>query len=265
MATPALGAAISGAQASQTRIDVIAADIANVNSLAYKGNDVEQTDLFYATLKRAGTIENAEASRRPIGVQVGYGTKVTGTSRNLTQGSIRETGGHLDVAILKTGYLAINLPNNRIGYTRVGALKRDPETGLITTSEGDSLTNALTIPLNVNLEDVNIAANGAITGLVEGNPNNVVEIGNLQLFTFPNQRGLIAIGKGVYEESELASGGAIEIEDTSNSFQQRALEESNVSAVGKLTELITAQRAFELNSRVIRVVDEIQKDVNAIK
>lgn len=264
MATPALGAAISGAQASQTRIDVIAADIANVNSVAYKGNDVVQTDLFYATLKRAGTIENAEASRRPIGIQVGYGTKVTGTSRNLTQGSIRETGGHLDVAILKTGYLAVNLPNNRVGYTRVGALKRDPETGLVITSEGDSLTNALTIPLNVNLEDVNIAANGAITGLVEGNPNNVVEIGNLQLFTFPNQQGLVGRGKGIYEES-LASGEAIEIEDTSNSFQQRALEESNVSAVGKLTELITAQRAFELNSRVIRVVDEIQKDVNAIK
>lgn len=264
MATIALGAAVTGAQAAQTTIDIIAGNIANVNSTAYKGSVIEQTDLFYATLKRAGNIENSEASRRPVGVQVGYGTKVVGTSRILTQGAVRETGGHLDVAILKTGYLAINLPNGRTGYTRVGALKRDPETGLIVTTEGNRLTNAITIPANVNNEDITIAADGTITGLADADPNNQVEIGNLQLFTFPNERGLVAIGNGVFEEN-LASGEPVQVEDTSSHFQQRHLEESNVSAVEELTKLITAQRAFELNSRVIRVVDEIQKDANNMK
>lgn len=264
MATIALGAAVTGANAEQKRIDIIANNIANVNTTAFKKSNVEQADLFYMELKRAGTIENTEASRRPVGIQVGYGTKIVGTNRNLAQGPINQTSQPLDIAVLKSGYLAITLPNGRVGFTRAGFLKRDPETGLIVTSDGNPLTNNLTIPANVNTEDVTIAADGSITGLVDANPNDVVEIGNLQLFTFPNERGLISIGNGLYEET-LASGEPIEIEDLSATFQQGALEGSNVTAVEELTNLITAQRAFELNSRVIRVVDEIQKDANNIK
>lgn len=264
MASPALSAAITGAQAAQTQIDILANNIANLNTVAFKKSNVETADLFYQTLKRAGTIENAEASRRPVAVQVGYGTKVIGTNRNLQQGSIIQTGQPLDIAILKTGYLAITLPNGRTGFTRAGLLKRDPETGNIVTTDGYPLTNGLQIPENVLTDDITIAADGTITGLVDGNPNEVAEIGQVELYTFPNERGLVAIGNNTFEETQ-ASGEAILKEDLSDSFQQRAREGSNVSAVEELTELITAQRAFELNSRVIRVTDEILKDANNIK
>lgn len=264
MATPALGAAVTGAQASQAAIDNIANNIANVGTTAFKKSNIETTDLFYMTLKRAGTIENTEASRRPVGIQVGYGTKIVGTNRVMTQGAIRQTDQPLDIAILKTGYIAITLPNGRTGYTRAGFLKRDPETGLIVTNEGNPLTNNITIPANVNTEDISIAADGTITGLANGNPNDAIDIGNLELFTFPNERGLTQIGNSMFEET-LASGEPVQVEDLTDSFLQGALEESNVSAVEELTGLITAQRAFELNNRVIRVVDEMQKDTNNIK
>lgn len=264
MAIPALNAAITGAQVAQEKINVIANNIANVGTTGFKKLNVETADLFYQTLKRAGTIENAEASRRPVGVQVGYGSKVVGTNRNLTQGALRETGQPLDVAIRVSGYIAVTLPNGRVGYTRSGFLKKDPATGLITTSEGQPLTNNITIPDNVELQNLNISANGLITATNPDNSAEEVEIGQIELFNFPNQAGLTNIGGNLLEES-LASGEPFEVENLTDAFQQGYLEGSNVSAVEELTDLISAQREYELNSRVIRVADEIEKETNNIK
>ena len=262
MAIPALNAAITGAKVSQEKINVIANNIANVGTTGFKKLNVETADLFYQTLKRAGTIENAEASRRPVGVQVGYGAKIVGTTRNLAQGALRETGNALDVAIRVSGYLAVTLPNGRIGYTRSGFLKRDAETGLITTSDGQRLSNNITLPENI--EGLNISANGLITVTNPENSAEETEIGQLQLFNFPNQQGLVNIGNGLLEES-LASGEPFEVENLTDAFQQKYLENSNVTAVEELTGLISAQREYELNSRVIRVADEIEKETNNIK
>ncbi len=264
MAIPALNAAVTGAQVSQEKINVIANNIANVGSAGFKKLNVETADLFYQTLKRAGTIENAEASRRPVGVQIGYGAKVVGTNRNLTQGALRETGQPLDIAIRVAGYLAVTLPNGRIGYTRSGFLKKDSQTGLITTSEGQQLTNNITIPDNIPLSDLNISANGLITATNPDNSAEEIEVGQLELFNFPNEAGIANIGNGLYEES-LGSGEPFQIENLTDAFKQGYLENSNVSAVEELTALISAQREYELNSRVIRVADEIEKETNNIK
>lgn len=263
MTLAALNSAITGAQVSQEKINIIANNIANIGTTGFKKLNIETADLFYQTLKRAGTIDNPESSKRPVGVQVGYGSKIIGTNRNLAQGSLRQTNQPLDVAITVPGYLAVTLPNGRIGYTRSGFLKKDADTGLITTSEGYNLTNNITIPDNIQIQDITISADGLITAPNPQNPIENVEIGKLQLFNFPNERGLTSVGNNLLEES-LSSGEPFEVENT-NSFQQKYLEGSNVEAVEELTELISAQREYELNTRVIRVVDEIEKGTNDLK
>jgi flagellar basal-body rod protein FlgG len=260
----ALQAAVTGTQASQTKIDTIANNIANINTTGFKKSEVQTSDLFYINLKRAGVIENSEASVRPVGVQIGTGSKILGTFRNLAEGSIRQTSQPLDIAITGHGYIAVTLPNGRIGYTRDGALKRDPNTGLITTSDGKPLTNNIAIPADILTDSVSISTSGLVTATEANNPSVIREIGQLEIFTFPNDQGLLAMGDNLLEET-VASGNPVIIDDTNNKFRQGWLENSNVQAVEELTELITAQRAYELNSRVIRVVDEVAKDINSIK
>ena len=206
-------------------------------------------------LKKAGILENTEASRRPVGVQVGMGAKVIGTYRNLAQGAPKQTNQPLDIAIKGPGYFAIALPNGRVGYTRAGSFKRDGTTGDITTIDGKRLETNITIDPNVTLDQINIGADGAITR---------IEVDQLLVYTFPNDHGLEAIGDNLLIATP-ASGEAILVDDTSEMFEQGWLEQSNVTAVEELTELITAQRAYELNNRVIRVVDEVSKDINALK
>jgi flagellar basal-body rod protein FlgG len=261
----ALQAAVTGTQASQARIDTIANNIANISTTGFKKSEVQTSDLFYMNLKRAGIIENAEASVRPVGVQIGTGSKVLGTFRNLAAGAMRQTSQPLDIAIsASAGYFAVTLPNGRTGYTRDGSFKRDPATGNLVTSDGKPLTNTIAIPANILTENVSISRSGEVSAPDPTNPAVNQVIGQLQLFSFPNDQGLLAIGDNMLEET-VASGAPVELDDLDNKFLQGWLEQSNVQAVEELTELITAQRAYELNSRVIRVADEVSKDVNAIK
>lgn len=260
----ALQAAVTGAYASQTAIDVIANNISNVRTIGFKGGEVQTADLFYLNLKRSGTIENSEASVRPVGVQVGTGSKVIGTHRNLAQGALRQTSQPFDIAITGSGYFAVSLPNGRIGYTRDGSFKKDPVTGNIVTADGLPLTNNIAIPANVIDNDtISISRSGEVSVQDPANPAVNIVIGQLQLFTFPNDQGLSAIGNNMLEET-VSSGAAVELDVLDDCFQHRWLEQSNVQAVKELTELISAQRAYELNTRVIRVVDEVSKDVNSI-
>ncbi len=264
MAEIALQAAVSGTQVAQLRIDNIANNIANLNTNGYKKTDVQTSDLFYMNLKKAGILENTEASKRPVGVQVGMGSKVTGIYRNLAQGSPTRTDHPLDIALTGPGYFGIALPNGGRGFTRAGSFHRDPDTGNIVTIDGKTFIDNIAIPAEINLEDINISRDGLITAKDPNNPAGLIEIGQLEIFTFPNEHGLEATGDNLLVETQ-ASGEAVAIDDTTGRFLQLHLEDSNVTAVKELTELITAQRAYELNSRVIRVVDEISKDVNAIK
>ena len=264
MADMALQAAVSGSRVAQARIDNIANNIANLSTTGYKKTDIQASDLFYMNLKKAGILENTEASRRPVGVQVGMGAKVIGTYRNLAQGAPKQTNQPLDIAIKGPGYFAIALPNGRVGYTRAGSFKRDGTTGDITTIDGKRLETNITIDPNVTLDQINIGADGAITRNDPTNNAATIEVDQLLVYTFPNDHGLEAIGDNLLIATP-ASGEAILVDDTSEMFEQGWLEQSNVTAVEELTELITAQRAYELNNRVIRVVDEVSKDINALK
>ena len=264
MAEIALQAAISGSKVAQARIDTIANNIANLSTNGYKKTDIQASDLFYMNLKKAGVLENAEASRRPVGVQIGMGAKVVGTYRNLAQGPAKQTNQQLDVMIKGYGYFAIALPNNRTGYTRAGSFKRDGNTGDITTIDGKNFDTNINIDPTIDLQKINISSDGAITTTDPTNNATTIQIDQLVIYSFPNDHGLEAIGDNLLIATP-ASGDAIQIDDTSDMFEQGWLEQSNVTAVEELTELITAQRAYELNNRVIRVVDEVSKDVNALK
>ena len=259
MASIAMSAAVTGAQAQQLRIDTIANNVANVNTDGFKRVEATFSDLFYVNLKRAGILENAEAAPRPIGVQIGMGTRIIGTFRNMEQGALRQTFHPLDVAITGNGYFAIQLPNNRVGYTKTGAFQRDPESGNIITPDGNSLETAISIPANVVTENIQIAENGVITAQDPADPTQIIEI-----FTFPNESGLEAIGNNMLVET-VGSGEAIAVEDVTGRFKQGFLETSNVKAVEELTKLIEAQRAYELNTRVISTQDKILETTNQIK
>ena len=264
MASVAMSAAVTGAQAQQFRIDTISDNVANVNTDAHKRMEARFSDLFYVNLKRSGILENAEAAPRPVGVQTGMGTKIIGTFRNMEPGALRQTFHPLDIAITGNGYFAIQLPNGRIGYTRTGAFQRDPETGNIITPDGNSLETAIAIPANIPTETVQIAENGQITAQDPANPAETIDIGQLEIFTFPNESGLEAIGNNLLVETP-GSGERIAVEDTTNRFKQGFLETSNVKAVEEMTKLIEAQRAYELNIRVISTQDKILETTNQIK
>ena len=264
MAEVALQAAVSGTKVAQFRIDTIAGNVANLSTTAYKRMEVQSSDLFYMNLKKAGILESSTASKRPVGVQVGMGAKIIGTYRNLSQGPLTQTSHPFDVALLGPGYFAVALPNGQIGYTRAGTFKRDPDTGDIVTMDGKPFTDNIAIPANILTQDINIAQDGTITAQDPNNSAALVTIGKLSIFTFPNEDGLQAVGDNTFIKT-VGSGDAVTVTDTSGKIQQGWLEQSNVTAVEELTELITAQRAYELNSRVIRVVDEVSQDTNAIK
>jgi len=264
MAEIALQAAISGAKVAQTWIDTRAQNIANLKTIGYKKIEVQASDLFYMDLKKAGILESSEASKRPVGVQVGMGAKVIGTYRNLAQGPLTQSSQPLDIAITGPGYFAVTLPGNRVGYTRAGAFKRDPDTGNIVTIDGKPLDNNIAIPANIQTQSINISRDGLVTAPDPANPANLIQIGQLELFTFPNEHGLEAIGDNILIATT-ASGEGVAIDDLTDKFQQGWLEDSNATAVEELTQLIEAQRAYELNSRVIRVVDEVHADLNKIK
>ncbi len=264
MSSIAMSAAVTGAQAQQLRIDTISNNVANVNTDGYKRVEASFSDLFYINLKRAGILENAEAAPRPTGVQVGMGTRIIGTYRNMEMGPLRQTFHPLDIALTGPGYFAITLPNGKIGYTRAGAFQRDADTGNISTPDGKSLATAISIPTDIATEKVQISESGLITAQDPANPAEITEIGQLEIFTFPNESGLEAIGNNLLIETR-GSGAPIAVDDTSGRFKQSFLEGSNVKAVEELTKLIEAQRAYELNTRVISTEDKILEATNSIK
>jgi len=263
MSIIALNAAVTGAQATQTQIDTIANNIANVKTTGFKKSYIETSDLFYTTLKKAGVQETSDTLNRPVGVQVGMGTKVLGTHRNLTQGALTQTSQPLDVALTGAGYFAISLPGGKTGYTRNGTFSVDASSGNIVTSEGYTLSDNISIPAEIPLSTITISNSGLITAS-DANSTTPIQLGQLNVYGFPNEDGLEQGGDNMLLPTS-ASGDAYQVANVTSYFKQGWLEESNVSAVEELTNLITAQRSYELNSRVIRVADEISKEANGIK
>ena len=251
----ALQIAASGMAAQQMRVDVVSNNLANMSTTGYNARRADFADLHYQQLARPGSITAEDGTQLPTGVQIGLGVRPSSVSVVLAQGTSAVTGGDLDVAIEGKGYLEVTLPSGDIAYTRDGALKRTSE-GLIVNSEGHQVNPGITIPADAR--SLTISAAGEVYGYF---PNQVQPqlLGQLSLTAFTNDKGLEAIGSNLFLESP-ASGPPIQGtagEDGLGTLRQGYLEESSVDAVKEVTELIKAQRGYELNAKVITAADQM--------
>ena len=249
-----LATAASGMEAQQTKLDVTANNIANVSTNGFKKGRAEFADLMYQTLRPAGA-PTGNGATAPTGTEIGLGTRLVTTARELGQGELHQTGNPLDVAIEGHGFLAVTLPSGDTAYTRNGALQVNAE-GRLVTSDGYSIEGDITIPPEA--QAITIAADGTISATVPGD-TQPVQLGKLQLATFANPAGLAAQGSTLFRETS-ASGAAVlgaPGEGGAGAIRQGMLEISNVNVVEEMIDLISGQRAYEINSRVIKAADDM--------
>jgi flagellar basal-body rod protein FlgG len=254
-----LSIAATGMLAQQLNVEVISNNIANINTTGFKRQRAEFHDLLYQDLLRAGTNSSDTGTVVPSGIQIGLGVKPAAVYRITEQGNLLITDNNLDLAINGKGYLAVELPSGETGYTRSGALGRSANGDLVNTN-GYIIQPGITIPDDAIAITIN--AQGEVFVTIQGQtaPQSV---GQLQLANFPNEAGLQAIGDNLFLETRgsglatLGTPGAPGFGD----IQQGALETSNVNVVAEITNLITAQRAYEMNSRVIQASDEMLSSV----
>ena len=253
----------TGMLAQQLNVEVISNNIANMNTTSYTRRRVEFQDLLYQNMRQTGTQSADDGSIVPAGVQIGLGVKTAAVYRITEQGNLILTENNLDTAINGEGYFQIALPNGETAYTRSGAFQLS-EDGEIVTVEGFTVQPSITIPANAI--DITINASSEVLVTVDGQvaPQNA---GQFQLATFPNEAGLLAIGDNLFVETP-ASGAASTGTPSSDGFgrmQQGFLETSNVNVVEEITNLITAQRAYEMNSKVIETSDQMMSTASNIR
>ena len=251
----ALQIAATGMSAQQTRVEVISNNLANMSTTGYNARRAEFADLHYQQATRPGTVTAADGTIIPAGVQLGLGVRPTAVSINLQQGALTQTGGDLDLAIDGDGYLEVTLPSGISAYTRDGGLKRSPE-GLIVTSDGYAVAPGITIPDDARTISINAA------GEVYAYFNDQVQpelLGQLTLAGFSNEKGLEAIGSNLFLET--AASGTPQVttpgQEGLGTLRQGYLEDSSVDSVREISELIKAQRGYELNAKVITAADQM--------
>jgi flagellar basal-body rod protein FlgG len=251
----ALQIAATGMSAQQMRVDVVSQNLANMSTTGYNARRADFADLHYQQLARPGTVSAQDGTMLPTGIQMGLGVRPSAVSVVLAQGTLAATGGDLDVAIEGKGYLEVTLPSGAAGYTRDGALKRTAD-GLIVTSDGHSVAPGITIPADARSISVN--PEGEVHAYFNGQVDPQL-LGQLNLVGFTNDKGLEAMGSNLFLEST-ASGppivGTPGLEGL-GMLRQGYLEESSVDAVREVTELIKAQRGYELNAKVISAADQM--------
>ena len=251
----ALQIASTGMAAQQMRVDVISNNLANMSTTGYNARRADFADLHYQQVARPGTVSAEDGRMLPTGIQIGLGVRPASVSVVLSQGSFRQTSGDLDVAIDGRGYLEVTLPSGQSGYTRDGALKRSAD-GLIVTSDGHEVVPGITIPNDTS--SISINASGEVWGYFSDQVEPQL-LGQITLASFTNEKGLEAIGSNTFLETS-ASGpptvGTPGIEGM-GTLRQGYLEESSVDSVQEITELIKAQRGYELNAKVITAADQM--------
>ena len=251
----------TGMRAQQLNLDVIANDLANVNTTGFKRSRVDFQDLLYQTLRAPGSI-SAQGLEVPSGIQLGHGVGVGSITKLFLQGSFVETGNTFDLAVEGDGFFQITLPDGEIGYTRDGSFKINQD-GTLVTTDGFPLEPEITIPEDVIA--VGIGLDGTVS--VTRQDSTVDELGQIELARFINPAGLLSQGRNMYRESE-ASGDPILVfpaEEGAGTLRQGFLEGSNVSVVDEIVQLIITQRAFEVNSSVLRTSDEMLQTANNMR
>lgn len=247
--------AATGMMAQELNVEVISNNIANMRTTGFKRVRAEFQDLLYQDLRRTGATSSDAGTTVPTGIQLGFGVKTGATSRVMSQGSLTNTEKELDVAIRGEGFFQITLPNGQTAYTRDGSFEINAD-GELVTLDGYEVDPGITIPDNAR--SITINRQGTIEVVTEDN-TIPQEVGQLTLARFMNKSGLQAIGDNLFLETA-ASGTPTEGNPGDPGFgdvMQKFLEAANVNAVSELSDLIAAQRAYEMNARVISASDEM--------
>jgi len=259
----ALSIAATGMQAQQLNVEVISNNIANLSTTGFKRSRAEFQDLLYENMRRVGSSSSDAGTILPSGLQVGLGVKPVATYRIHQQGNLTVTGNKYDVAINGRGFFQIQMSDGTTAYTRAGSLQTD-DTGQIVNADGFPVIPSITIPSNALSVSINKA--GVVSARIDGQTNEQ-NLGQLQLAAFVNPTGLEAIGDNLLRETA-ASGSPTTGSPQSSGFGsliQGSLEGSNVNVVTEITNLITAQRAYEMNSRVIKTADDMLTTVSQLR
>ena len=256
----ALSTAATGMMAMELNVQVISNNLANMTTTSYKRQRAEFQDLLYDHLSRVGTQTSAQGNMLPVGIDLGSGVKTVGTGRLMSQGSMTQTTNPMDVAIRGDGFFKVQMPDGTYNYTRDGSFKMDNQ-GRIVTAQGNVVQPAITIPTNSS--GLTINAQGQVSVIPQGSTTPQI-LGQLQMTRFINPAGLLPMGDNLYQETP-ASGTPIDGlpgTDGAGDLQQGMLEQSNVDSVSEITNLITAQRAYEMNSKVISAADQMMQSVS---
>lgn len=259
MTNAALQVARTGLDAQQTRMRVIANNLANVNTTGFKRDRAEFETLAYQMMTAAGSTSAGE-NHYAVGLNLGTGVQLTGTARVTTQGTLQTTGNPFDLAIEGEGYFQVARPDGSTGYTRAGNFHVSSE-GKIVTSEGMPLQPEIQIPEGA--QSVTIGTDGTVTATVAGQ-TEATEVGKIEIARFINPAGLMALGGNLYAEtaaSGTAQTGPAGAEGR-GTIRQAALEGSNVNVVEELVDMIETQRAYEVNSKMISATDEMLRNAN---
>jgi flagellar basal-body rod protein FlgG len=251
----ALDTAATGMAAQDLKVQVIAGNIANMGTTGFKSQRAEFQDLIYEHVQRIGAQASDNGNILPVGIELGSGVKTVGTPRLMTQGTLQQTGNTLDVAIQGTGWFKILMPDGTFSYTRDGSFQMDSQ-GRIVTAEGNLVQPTITIPPNST--GLTINQQGQVSVTLPGTTSSSI-LGQFTITTFLNDAGLQANGDNLFVATP-ASGtpqDGVAATNGAGTLLQGSLEQSNVEAVTEITNLIQAQRAYEMNSKVITAADQM--------
>ncbi len=257
-----LWTAATGMAAQTTNVDVIANNLANVNTAGFKRGRANFQDLMYQQIKSPGAEASAAGTQLPSGIQVGLGVKTASIEYVFSEGSFQQTSNTLDIAIQGRGFFQVQLPNGEIGYTRSGSFSRDAQ-GQLVTANGNVVQPTITLPADTL--NINIGHDGTVSIEQPGGISTVV--GQIQTVDFSNPAGLTHLGNSIFQASN-ASGQPLTGTPGENGFGglgQGMIEMSNVNMVDEMVNLIAAQRAYEMNSKSVQAADEMLQNANGLK
>jgi flagellar basal-body rod protein FlgG len=258
-----LSVAATGMMAQQLNVEVISNNLANMTTTGFKRRRPEFQDLLYQSQRRIGAASSSQGTVVPAGVQLGLGVKTAAVYRIHEQGDVINTENSLDLAVQGAGYFVVQLPDGETAYTRSGNFQLSPE-GVVVTADGYAVSPGITVPPNA--VEVSINAEGGVTAKLQGQ-TELADLGQLELAAFVNEAGLEALGDNLVRETEASGAAQVGAPGSEGlgTVLQGYLEGSNVNPVQEITALIAAQRAYDLNSKVISASDEMMATVTQLR
>jgi flagellar basal-body rod protein FlgG len=258
----ALHTAATGMAAQELNVQVISNNIANLRTTGFKKQTAQFQDLIYEHVRRVGAQSSDQGTILPVGIDLGGGVKTVGTPRSMTQGTLSQTGNDLDLSITGEGFFKVLMPDGTFQYTRDGTFQMDNQ-GRIVTAQGNPIQPTITIPQNAS--GITVNAQGQVSVTLPGSTTSQI-IGQLQLTRFINKAGLQPVGSNQYTDTP-SSGqpqDGVANAEGYGSITQGSLEQANVDVVSEMSELIAAQRAYEMNAKVITAADQMMQSTTAL-